>query len=144
MATIKQAISSVQIEQCYPLMQFLRPHLVAREFQEKVQRQQTQGYQLVFVAEGEQAVALAGYRIQNFLAWGKVLYIDDLITHPNQLKKGYASQLLDWVIEEAEREQCAQIHLDSGYQRNDAHRLYLNKGFDLVSHHFAKRLVKND
>ncbi len=141
MVTIKHAISDVEIEQCYPVMKFLRPNLIAEQFLGQVKRQQSQGYKLVFSTSDERPAALLGYRVQEFLAWGKVLYIDDLITHPDQLKKGYANQLLDWVIEEAKRKQCDQIHLDSGYQRNNAHRLYLNKGFDLVSHHFAKALV---
>ncbi len=144
MVEIKRATSSVDVEQCFPVIKFLRPHLVKTAFLEKVKRQQSQGYQLVFIVSDDRPAALVGYRIQDFLAWGKVLYVDDLITHPDCLKKGYASQLLDWVIDEAKREKCEQIHLDSGYQRNDAHRLYLNKGFDLVSHHFAKTLNKND
>ena len=42
------------------------------------------------------------------------------------------SPALDLVKEK----ECKQVHLNSGCQRNDAHRLYLNKGFDLVSLHF--------
>ncbi len=144
MVTIKRVISSDEIERCYPVIKYLRPHLMAEEFIEKVKRQQSQGYQLVTITPDERPAALVGYRIQDFLAWGKVLYIDDLITHPDHLKKGYASRLLDWVIDEGKREKCEQIHLDSGYQRHDAHRLYLNKGFDLVSHHFSKALIEKD
>ena len=32
------------------------------------------------------------------------------------------------------------VTLDSGYQRLAAHRLYLNKGFNLSSHHFSKQI----
>ncbi len=128
------------IEACFETMHFLRPHLKQTEFLEKTKRQLTQGYNLVAVSKQEFYGALIGFRILEFMAWGKVLYIDDLITHPEHLKQGYASQLLDWVVSEAKTLGCDEVHLDSGYQRNDAHRLYLNKGFDLVSHHFAKKL----
>jgi hypothetical protein len=32
------------------------------------------------------------------------------------------------------------LHLDSGvgHERADAHRLYFNAGFEIVSHHFAR------
>jgi hypothetical protein len=35
---------------------------------------------------------------------------------------------------------CATFSLDSGHQHFDAHRLYLNFGFKIVSHHFSKEL----
>ncbi len=46
-----------------------------------------------------------------------------------------------FVIAPWTREQgCNAVHLDSGYQRHAAYRLYLNKGFVLSSHHLALKL----
>lgn len=36
-----------------------------------------------------------------------------------------------------------QIQLDSGLQRHDAHRLYLNYGFKIIGHHFSLDLKEN-
>ncbi|MCH6257595.1 GNAT family N-acetyltransferase [Puniceicoccaceae bacterium K14] len=120
-------------------MKALRPHLDPAAFTEKVKRQQGDGYQLACVVNDAGDVsAIAGYRIHETMAWGKILYLDDLATSPEKLRKGYAGALLDWLHDEAIAAQCDQMHLDSGYNRNDAHRLYLNKGYQLVSHHFAK------
>jgi hypothetical protein len=47
---------------------------------------------------------------------------------------------LDYVLEEAKKQELQSIHLDSGHQRHDAHRLYLNFGFSITSHHFAMEL----
>ena len=33
--------------------------------------------------------------------------------------------------------QCDGLHLDPGYARHDAHRLYLRKGLQFNSHHLA-------
>ena len=60
----------------------------------------------------------------------------------------HAGALLDWLLEEAARLGCDQLHLDSGFglDRADAHRLYLDSGMVISAHHFA-RLVgerKND
>ena len=79
----------------------------------------------------------AGFRIAEFLAWGKVLYIDDLITLPAEKKRGYAGELLDWLIAYAQNQQCEGVHLDTGYTRHDAHRLYLRKGLQFKSHHLT-------
>lgn len=135
--TVSHAETDEQILACFPAMKVLRPHLEEARFVAMVREQQAQGYRLLSLESDGVVRCAAGYRIQNFLAWGKVLYIDDLITLPSEKRKGYAGQLLDWLIEEARQQSCDGVHLDSGYQRVDAHRLYLNKGFVLACHHFA-------
>jgi GNAT superfamily N-acetyltransferase len=140
MAAISHAETDEQIQACFPPLQVLRPHLDEAAFLAAVKQQQLQGYRLLFLqAEGE-VKSVAGYRMLHFLAWGKVLYIDDLVTLPGEKRKGYAGQVLDWLIDYARTQACDAVHLDSGYQRYDAHRLYLNKGFELNSHHFALKL----
>ena len=139
---LQKACTADEIRACYRVMHQLRPHLLEDAFIEQVQRQLTEGYHLVYIAENEEVKACAGFRFLEFLAWGKVLYIDDLITDKDARKKGYGSKLLSSLIEQAKRTQCDQVHLDSGPQRHDAHRLYLNHGFKLNSHHFALELNK--
>jgi GNAT superfamily N-acetyltransferase len=102
------------------------------------------GYRLIgaFLPDHEQAVAVAGFRTGDNLAWGHHLYIDDLSTAPEGRRQGHAGALLDWLIEEGRRLGCSQLHLDSGVgpERFDAHRLYHNHGLSIYSHHFARGL----
>ena len=81
--------------------------------------------------------SVAGFRFAEFLAWGKVLYIDDLATLSGETSRGFASSLLDWLIDHARSHQCQGVHLDTGYARHAAHRLYLRKGLQLNCHHLA-------
>jgi GNAT superfamily N-acetyltransferase len=81
--------------------------------------------------------SVAGYRFCEFLAWGKVLYIDDLATLPGEKSQGFGGALLDHLIELAQQERCQGLHLDTGYARHAAHRLYLRKGLQLSCHHMA-------
>lgn len=67
----------------------------------------------------------------------EILLIDDLISDVATRRNGYGSTLLKWVINEAKKVRCDQVHLDSGPQRHDAHRFYLNHGFKIIGHHFA-------
>lgn len=127
-----------EILACFEVMKYLRLHLEQEFFVERVRQQYQQGYRLACIRENEQVVALMGYRFMDRLSWGKILYIDDLITHPNFQKQGYGTELLQWAEEIAREHHCQEIHLDSGYQRYAAHRLYLNKGFELSCHHLAK------
>src|SRR5215216_5742436 len=135
---IKMATTTEQIQSCYLVMRQLRPHLTETSaFVEQIQRQLKEGYHLAYIETNEEIQAIVGFRILEFLAWGKVLYIDDLITNSEMRKNGHGGKLLKWVIEQARKENCDQVHLDSGPQRHDAHRLYLNHGFKIIGHHFA-------
>lgn len=135
---IRSAIDCESIRACYKIMHQLRPHLASEEtFAEQVLRQINEGYRLVYIQDNEQVKAVIGFRYLEFLAWGRVLYIDDLISDTANRRSGYGSTLLKWVIDEAKKSSCDQVHLDSGPQRHDAHRLYLNHGFKIIGHHFA-------
>lgn len=133
-----------QIRSCYPVMRQLRPHLDdEQEFIAQVKRQIEAGYHMAYIKDDGQIKALAGFRFLEFLAWGKVIYIDDLISDSATRRNGYGSKILKWVIQEAKKAKCDQVHLDSGPQRHDAHRLYLNHGFKIIGHHFALDLKEN-
>ncbi len=138
--TVLEVNTDQEISACFEVMSYLRPHITEEGFVEKVRRQYEGGYKIIYVTEGASVVSLAGFRFQETMAWGKFIYVDDLITHPRYLKRGYAKNILDWVCELAKNKLCNEVHLDSSYQRNNAHRLYLNNGFLMTSHHFSKKL----
>jgi len=60
------------------------------------------GYRLLgaFSPDRESAVAVAGFRVGDNLAWGHYLYVDDLSTAPEARRQGLAGALLEWLIEE--------------------------------------------
>jgi GNAT superfamily N-acetyltransferase len=126
-------------------MQALRTALAdADAFARQVnEAQRPEGYRLAAVFEGEDVVAVAGFRELHYLAWGHALYVDDLSTHPEARRRGHGRRLLDWLLDEAHRLGCDELHLDSGVgdHRADAHRLYMNFGMRITSHHFARRVM---
>lgn len=129
------ATSDAEIESCFPVFKALRPHLQESAFLDQVRRQQLQSYQILALKDGSFIKSVAGFRLAEFLAWGKVVYLDDLATLPGEDRRGYAGALLDRLIEYAKSLNCRGVHLDSGYARFAAHRLYLQKGFQLNCHH---------
>lgn len=134
------ADSDADIESCFPVYLALRPHLVRVEFVPQIRRQQRQSFKIVALRQDGAIRSAAGFRLAEFTAWGRVLYIDDLTTLPEQRSKGFGALLLDWLIAHAREHNCNAVHLDTGYGRHDAHRLYLNKGFRLSSHHMSVEL----
>lgn len=137
---IKIATTEEDILKCWEVMFALRPHLVKENFVLMIKEMIDEGYTLAFIEDGSKAAAAVGFRYLQFLYNGKHFYIDDLSTLPEYRGKGYAGKLLDYVINKAKENNFRYVTLDSGYQRFDAHRLYLNKGFILSSHHFSKTL----
>ncbi len=125
---------------CYSVMHQLRPHVGLDEMVARVQQQMHQGYCVAYVEEGGRVVAVAGYRVGACLAWGRFLYVDDLVTDEAQRSKGFGKALLDWLAAEAKRCGCEQLHLDSGIQRKAAHRFYEREGMALGSYHYAIKL----
>ena len=137
---IKLAQEELEIQSCYAVMAELRPHVPPGEFVQRVKRQvEIAGYKLACLTDAE-VKAVAGFRISECLAWGKFLYVDDLVSKSGERSKGYGGALFDWLVEYAKAEDCDQFHLDSGVQRFDAHRFYLTKRMMIEGHHFGLKL----
>jgi GNAT superfamily N-acetyltransferase len=124
----------------------LRPHLGSPDaLVARVDAQRTSGYRVVasFEAGDEDAAAVAGFRVGESLAWGRFLYVDDLVTRAALRGRGHADAVMAWVDEEGRRQGCGQLHLDSGVglDRADAHRFYFRHGLVITAHHFARALA---
>lgn len=132
------AQTTAQIEACYDVMCLLRPHLNKHQFMLQVDEQQSQGYTLICHSSRGLVDGVAGFVLGHKLAWGKHVYIDDLVVDSNTQSRGIGKRLLDWIIDYSKAKGCQQIHLDSGVQRFDAHRFYLREHFSIASHHFSK------
>lgn len=128
-----------------PAMCALRTHLSLEQVVATVDNDlRPTGYRLVGIfREGiDDAVAVAGFREGRCLAWGHHVYVDDLSTLPAERGQGHGDLLVDWLIEEARRLGCGQLHLDSGVgpDRAAAHRLYLRHHLRISAHHFQIQL----
>ena len=141
--TIAIADTPAAITRCHPVMAQLRPHLPLSEaeFVTRVQRQQSNGYRLAFLENNSKVVAVAGYRVQETLAWGRICYVDDLVTLEEERSHGFGGQLFDWLVAQARKAGCGQFHLDSGVQRFGAHRFYFEKRMSICCHHFSMVLA---
>ena len=126
------------VEKLIPVLTELRPHRTPEQLREMMISQINDGFKLVYAGNDTEAFAVAGFRTLDMLFSGKTLYVDDLVTHSNHRKKGYAGMLMKWMIQYAKENGYEHFSLDSGHHRKDAHRLYLNHGLDITAHHFGK------
>jgi GNAT superfamily N-acetyltransferase len=143
MSQVKLAESDADVARLFTLLRELRPHIAEEaELVARVQRQRAteRGWQLAYVEQDGVPVAAASCRILEHLAWGKVLYVDDLICAESHRGTGAANSLMEWMEVRARAEDCTQLQLDSGTQRIRAHHFYFRRGLSITSFHFGKKL----
>ena len=134
---IAEAHTDAEIAACFPVMSQLRPKVSADEFVPMVRRLAgLNGFMLAFLDDGA-IRAVAGYRISEWLAGGRYLEIEDLVTAQNMRSKGYGGALFEWLVGVARRAHCQQVRLVSNVRRVDAHRFYVRQGMTLEAHYFA-------
>lgn len=151
-ADIRVAETDDEIAACGPLMRELRPHIGEHAFVSRVLELQESGYFLAYMLETDpetrretprgdiRPVAVAGARINENLAWGRFLYVDDLVVREDRRSQGYGATLLSWLCDVAAANGCGEIHLDSQMQRKEAHRFYEREGLEGGGIHFLKKI----
>ena len=137
---ISLANSEQEILDCYPVMAELRPHIKRDDFVLTIKRlAETASLQLAYLNNGG-VKAVAGFRISEWLAGGKYLEIEDLVTKSDERSKGYGGDLFDWLVKHAEGNDCDHIRLISRVTRSEAHRFYLNKRMIIEAYYFSRQL----
>lgn len=137
LTTTKQMATEKDIIATFPVMNELRPHISKHGYLELIRRlQRDLGYNLAAVLDNGEIQTVAGYRFTESLAWGRFMYVDDLVTRSAARSQSFGHQMFEWLVAEAKRKDCAQLHLDSGSQRTDAHKFYFREGLKITSFHF--------
>ena len=135
-ADIRPAGDEAGLRAAWPVVAQLRPHLDEDAFVAQALRQRAEGWQATVLIEDGVVRAFAGWRVQEMLAHGRFLYVDDLVTDTRVRSAGHGKALLDWLKAQAVRLGCDNLQLDSGTQRIDAHAFYLRERLRIVSFHF--------
>jgi ribosomal protein S18 acetylase RimI-like enzyme len=128
-------------QSCFGVMRELRPHLTdVATFTAQARRQAEQGYRLLAAWQDDEVRALAGYRLQENLVYGRFLYIDDLVTASDARRHHLGGKLIDALREEAQRQGCTNLVLDTAMGNALAQRFYFRHGLLAVGMHFRETL----
>lgn len=140
-----EADHDLAILACFDLMRHLRPGLTdAQAFLAQVRRLQGQGYALLgaWVAQEQQPVALAGYRLSETLLYGAYLYVDDLVTCPQRRGLGLGHALLQHVFAMASAQGLSRVVLDTGLDNLAGQRFYQRAGMQAQALRFGLALAR--
>jgi GNAT superfamily N-acetyltransferase len=134
---IKIAESDSELALLSEVLLELRPAFDKRSLIDQIKAQQREGYRVAYLESAGEVRCVAGFVIGTKLAWGRHMYVDDLVTAERHRSTGVGARMMDWLKSHALAQGCRQLHLDSGVQRFGAHRFYLREGFNIGSHHFS-------
>lgn len=138
---IKIAETDFEIEDCFPVMTELRPHIARADFVPTVRRlMAATNFRMVYLATDGDVKAVGGFRIAEWLAGGKYLEIEDLATRAGERSKGCGGAVFDWLVACAKENGCDQLRLVSHVRRFGAHRFYLRKRMIIEAHYFSMSL----
>ena len=98
------------------------------------------GASMAVLVEGDAVLGVSVWRIINNTSDGRRLFVDDLVSDEAHRSRGAGQMLLNWLETQARQRACAVLALDSGVQRNRAHRFYFREGMHVSSFCFKKEL----
>lgn len=101
--------------------------VVRKVYQEVIENKNDFAY-LVF-DEGKARGFFHGTFFNTFWHSGKSCYLSSIISNEEDRGKGYGRVMMDYTKKLAEERECKAIFLDTGMQREEAHRFYEIYGF---------------
>lgn len=135
--TVALAESEADLRRVSAVLRQLRDSFDERTLIQQIKTQQREGYRIAYVESGGEVLCVAGFVVATKLAWGRHIYVDDLVTAETRRSEGAGAVMIEWLKAHARELGCDQLHLDSGVQRFGAHRFYLRHEFVISSHHFS-------
>jgi len=109
-------------------------------YEAKMRRVFSGGARMCVAVEGGAVAGVAVYRMYENTFAGKQLYVDDLVTDEARRSTGVGRALLGYLEEKARAAGLDTLSLDSGTQRQQAHKFYFREGMVVTSFHFGKKL----
>jgi hypothetical protein len=117
----------------------LRPAL-PEDYLGKMQRVYSGGGRAVICSQGDTVLGIAVYRVFENTSDGRKLYVDDLVTAADKRSQGVGKILLTYLENKARALACDALALDSGVQRDQAHKFYFREGMTIFAYSFKKKL----
>jgi GNAT superfamily N-acetyltransferase len=102
----------------------------------------------IFAGGAEMAVAIVGSQVAGITVFrviektftGRELYCDDLVTDEAQRSTGVGHALIAYMEKIGRERKCDVLALDSGTQRQQAHKFYFREQMPITAFHFSKTL----
>ena len=123
-----------------PVHRQLRPHLPA-DYRRRMEEVFASGAEMAVAVEGGLVVGVAVFRVIEKTFSGRELYCDDLVTDEARRSEGAGRAMIAYMDRVARERGCDTLALDSGCQRQQAHRFYFREGLVIGAFHFTRKVT---
>ena len=117
----------------------LRPHLPA-DYRGRLEQVFASGAEMAVALDGGRVAGVTVFRVIEKTFSGRELYCDDLVTDEALRSKGAGKAMIAYMERVARERGCDALALDSGCQRQQAHKFYFREGLVVAAFHFTKSL----
>lgn len=121
-----------------PVHRQLRPHL--GEYSQRMAEVFASGAEMAVALFNEEVVGVTVFRVIEKTFSGRELYCDDLVSDETRRSTGVGHALMQYMERIGRERGCDVLALDSGCQRQQAHKFYFREGMVIPSFHFTKAL----
>jgi GNAT superfamily N-acetyltransferase len=134
LTSIKEMLSTID------LVKELTPDIKSETYEKMLHEMVPHNYFQVVVYDSDKLVGVSGYWISTKIYCEKYLEIDNLVIAKEYRSKNIGKQLVDWMTDEAKRNDCKTILLDAYIENFKAHKFYYREGFIARGFHYLKKL----
>lgn len=139
--TIYKVETELELIECFPVLQELRPHLKFEEFLDIYKHSQKHdGYEIIGIRKNNEVVAIMGYRILYDFVRGRHLYIDDLVTTEKVRSIGLGAKLLKYAEELAPKLGCKVLRLCTGIENEKGIKFYEKNNWTKRAYAYTKKI----
>lgn len=131
---------TTEFEAAYTLVQQLNPGLTQAEFRTRLEKMLRQGYRCIAYVEQGEYIGLCGFWEGTRFWCGDFIDLDNVVVDDKARRQGIGKKLVDWVEQEARRQNRNQIGLDCYVTHHGAHNFYLRERFIIKGYHLIKPL----
>jgi GNAT superfamily N-acetyltransferase len=117
----------------------LRPHL-AGNYVARMREVIAAGAEMAVVHVDGNVLGVAVYRMVERTFSGREMYCDDLVTDQTRRSTGVGHALMEHMRSLCAKRRADAFTLDSGVQRDQAHKFYFREGMTITSFHFTQVL----
>ena len=119
----------------------LRP-LLPPDYVGRMRKVFASGADMVVCVRDEKVCGITVFRIIEKTFSGRELYCYDLVTDESMRSTGVGHALMVYMEQVADARGCDCLALDSGTQRQQAHKFYFREGLTVPAFHFSKSIKK--
>jgi len=139
--TVHEIKGEAEILAEFDLILQINPEITKEKFQKILPKMLHGGYRLVGVFNKDKCVGIGGFWIRHAI-WcaGAFLQPDNLVVDKKYRGQGIGKMMLDWFEDEAKRNGCKLVALESYAANHKSHAFYMREKFHIRGFFFCKFL----